>query len=70
VESVAAAHSSYYLAIMPLHAKLRGDDFPALRSQLKTMLAQIQEALAARAELPALAEALAAIPQDAPPVAP
>ena len=59
-EAVARDHSSFYLAIMPLHPKLGADDFPALRSQLKLSLLQIQEAFAQRANLMALAGELAA----------
>ena len=55
-ETVARDHSSFYLAIMPLHPKLGADDFAALSSQLKLALLQIQEAFAQRANLPALAE--------------
>ena len=58
-EAVARDHSSYYLAIMPLHPKLGGDNFAALRSQLKLALLQIQEAFGQRANLPALANELA-----------
>jgi hypothetical protein len=59
VEAVARDHSSFYLAIMPLHPKLGADNFAALSSQLKLALLQIQEAFAQRANLPALANALA-----------
>jgi hypothetical protein len=59
-EAVAQDHSSFYLAIMPLHPKLGPDDFPALRNQLKLSLLQIQEAFAQRANLLALARELAA----------
>ncbi|HZO47369.1 MAG TPA: hypothetical protein VFB68_15845 [Xanthobacteraceae bacterium] len=58
-EAVARDHSSFYLAIMPLHPKLGADDFAALGSQLKLALLQIQEAFGQRANLPALANALA-----------
>jgi hypothetical protein len=58
-EAVARDHSSFYLAIMPLHPKLGADDFAALSSQLKLALLQVQEAFAQRANLPALANALA-----------
>ena len=54
-----ADHSSFYLAIMPLHPKLGADNFAALSSQLKLALLQIQEAFAQRANLPALANELA-----------
>jgi len=58
-ETVARDHSSFYLAIMPLHPKLGADNFAALSSQLKLALLQIQEAFGQRANLPALANELA-----------
>ncbi len=58
-EAVARDHSSFYLAIMPLHPKLGADNFAALSSQLKLALLQIQEAFGQRANLPALANELA-----------
>ncbi len=70
VEAIADAQASYFLAIMPLHEKLSGDDYPALRSQLRALLLQVQETLTERAELLALAAQLAAQPQDAPATAP
>ena len=59
-ETVARDHSSFYLAIMPLHPKLGADDFPALRSQLTLSLLQIQEGFAQRANPMALAGELMA----------
>jgi hypothetical protein len=59
-EEVARDHSSFYLAIMPLHPKLGADDFPALRNQLTRALLQVQEAFVQRANLMALAGELAA----------
>jgi hypothetical protein len=56
---VARDHSSFYLAIMPLHPKLGADNFAALSSQLKLGLLQVQEAFAQRTNLPALANELA-----------
>jgi hypothetical protein len=58
-EAVARDHSTFYLAIMPLHPKLGADDFPALCNRLKLALLQIQEAFAHRANLLALAGELA-----------
>jgi len=58
-EAVARDHSSFYLAIMPLHLKLGADNFAALGSQLKLALLQVQEAFGQRANLPALANELA-----------
>ena len=59
VEALVQDHSSFFLAIMPLHPKLAGDDFSALRNQLKLSLLQIQEAFAQRANLLALVGELA-----------
>lgn len=58
-EAVVQDNSSFFLAIMPLHAKLGRDDFAALTGQLKLSLSQIQEAFAQRANLLALAGELA-----------
>jgi hypothetical protein len=63
-EAVARDHSSFYLAIMPLHPKLSADDFPALRNQLALALAQVQEGFAQRANPIALAgELVARVPK-------
>lgn len=58
-EVVVRDHSSFYLAIMPLHPKLGADDFAALTSQLKLSLLHIQEAFTQRSNLLALAGELA-----------
>jgi hypothetical protein len=58
-EMLVRDHSSFFLAIMPLHPRLAGDDFGALRQQLKLSLLNVQEALAQRANLLALAGELA-----------
>jgi hypothetical protein len=58
-EELARDHSSFYLAIMPLHPKLGADDFAALTNQLKLSLWHIREAFAQRANLLALAGELA-----------
>ena len=71
-EAVAEDHSPFYLAIMPLHPKLGADDFPALRSQLKLLLLQVQEGFVQRANLLELAGELAGrikkVESDAPAV--
>jgi len=59
-ETVAQDHSTFYLAIMPLHPKLGPDDFPALRNQLTLALLQFQNGFMRRADLPALAGELGA----------
>jgi len=66
VDAVVHEHSSLYLAIMPLHQKLAGDDFPALCSQLTTVLTQMQEVFAQRADSPALVGLLVAGGANAP----
>jgi hypothetical protein len=66
VDAVVHEHSSFYLAIMPLHQKLAGDDFPALCRQLTAMLKQIEEVFAQRADSPALAGFLVASGANAP----
>ena len=58
-EAVARDHSSFYLAIMPLHPKLGADNFAALTNQLKLSLLRIQDAFTQRSNLLALAGELA-----------
>ena len=65
-EAVVQEHSSYWLAIMPLHEKLHGDDFPALCVQLTGMLTQIEEAFMQRADMAGIAEQLASAANDTP----
>jgi hypothetical protein len=65
-EAVVQEHSSYWLAIMPLHPKLAGDDFAALCGQLRSMLSKIEETLSHTADLPTLAQQLADSVNDAP----
>jgi hypothetical protein len=59
IDAIAHAQASYYLAIMPLHALLSSDDFPALRNALNAMLAGMREQFRKRADLRALASLLA-----------
>jgi hypothetical protein len=67
IEMLVRDHSSFFLAIMPLHPNLAGDDFGALRQQLKLSLLHVQEALSQRANLLALAGELAGrMPKAAP----
>jgi hypothetical protein len=58
-EALSRDHSSFYLAIMPLHPKLGADDFASLRNQLTLSLQHIQDGFAHRANLLALAGELA-----------
>jgi hypothetical protein len=61
LDAISEEHASYYLAIMPIDARLQPDDFASLRNQLKSSLAAIGERLAADADLRRLAEMLAAL---------
>jgi hypothetical protein len=65
LDAIAEEHASYYLAIMPIDARLQADDFAGLRNQLKSSLAAIGERLAAEADLRRLAEMLAALAPEA-----
>jgi hypothetical protein len=58
-ETLARDHSTFYLAIMPLHPKLGPDDFASLRNQLTLLLQHIQDDFAQRANLLAIAGILA-----------
>jgi hypothetical protein len=60
VAAIADAYASLFLALMPIHEKLGGDDFGALSSTLRTTLAAAHGKLAERAELANLAAQLAA----------
>jgi hypothetical protein len=60
VEAIVEAFAGMFLALMPLHERLGGDDFPALRNALKTTLGDIRDKLVRRADLPVVAAALAA----------
>jgi hypothetical protein len=43
-----------YMAVMPIHERLRGQDFPTLQNYLKFTLCQIHDQFAAQADFPAL----------------
>lgn len=47
-----------YFALMPIHEKLRGSDFPAIRSYLRVTLCNIHEELTKRLDTSAVAAAL------------
>ncbi|MGH6771232.1 MAG: hypothetical protein ACRECO_19680 [Xanthobacteraceae bacterium] len=66
IEAITDSHAGYYLAIMPLHALLPGDDFPVLRNALHAMLAGVKEQFGKRADLRALAVLLPKHAPDAP----
>jgi hypothetical protein len=60
LESVAQAHASYCLAIMPIDPRLQPDDFAGLLDQLKLALAAARDRFAESADVPGLAAQLAA----------
>ena len=49
-----------YVNLMPIHERLRGPDFPALRNYLKVTLCNIHDELSKRADAPVLMDALQA----------
>jgi hypothetical protein len=49
-----------YIALMPIHKKLRGQDFPALKSYLKVTLCNVHDELAQRIDAKAVAHRLLA----------
>jgi hypothetical protein len=59
VKDIVEPFAEPYLALMPIHEKLRGRDFPALRNYLKVGLINIHGEFLRRADMPALIEALA-----------
>ena len=60
VEKIAESYSGLFLALMPIHAKLRGEDFPALRNQLGAMLRSARDQFIESADLPGLIDQLCA----------
>lgn len=59
ISAIVEASAGLFLALMPLHPMLAADDFPALRASLEATLGEIREKLVRRADLPAVAAALA-----------
>jgi hypothetical protein len=49
-----------YFALMPIHEKLRGRDFPTVRNYLRVTLCNIHEELSRRMNAPALVAGLRA----------
>ena len=52
-----------YFALMPIHERLRGRDFPTMRNYLKVTLCNIHDELVRRMDAPAVASALLARPR-------
>jgi len=51
-----------YFALMPIHEKLRGRDFPTTRNYLRVNLCNIHDELEERANVPAIVEDLRSMP--------
>ena len=59
VKDIPEPFAERYFALMPIHEKLRGRDFPAMRSYLKITLCAIHTELTRRMDAPALRLSLA-----------
>jgi hypothetical protein len=51
-------YAKTYFDMMPIHEKLRGHDFPALRSYLRVTMINIQQNLSDRLDAPAVIRSL------------
>jgi hypothetical protein len=51
-----------YFALMPIHEKLRGRDFPTTRNYLRVNLCNIRDELEERANVPAIVQDLRSVP--------
>ena len=58
IASIVSEFSPSFLALMPIHDSLSGDDFPALRKQLETALTEVHAGFARRAGARRLVAAL------------
>lgn len=58
IASIVSEFCPSFLALMPIHDSLSGDDFPALRQQLETALKEVHEGFARRAGARRLVTAL------------
>jgi len=58
VKDIPEPFAERYFALMPIHERLRGRDFPTTRNYLKVTLCNIHEQLARRADVVALVAAL------------
>lgn len=60
VGDIPARYAARYVAIMPIHERLRGQDAEAIHNYLKTNLIHMHHSFGRRADLPRLVAALAA----------
>jgi hypothetical protein len=59
VKDIPAPYAPSYMTLMPIHEKLRGEDFPTLHNYLKVTLCNIHAELVARADPRSLVAELA-----------
>jgi hypothetical protein len=60
VKDIPIPFAELYFGMMPINAKLRAPDFPAIRSYLRVSLINIHDELVRRGDIPAVARALLA----------
>jgi hypothetical protein len=60
VKDIPIPFADDYFGLMPIDAKLRAPDYPAIRNYLRVSLINIHDELERRADIPALAQALLA----------
>ena len=60
VKDIPIQFAELYFGMMPIDAKLRAPDFPAIRSYLRVSLINIHDELVRRADIPAVARGLLA----------
>jgi hypothetical protein len=66
VKDIAEPYAEPYFELMPIHERLTGRDFPALRNYLQVTLVNIHREFTERADLAALIAALAPVGATAP----
>jgi hypothetical protein len=60
VKDIPEPYANLYFALMPIHEKLRGEDFPTVQNYLKATLCNIHDELVTRADTRALVAELVA----------
>jgi hypothetical protein len=61
VKDIPEPFAQAYFALMPIHEKLRGRDYPTMHNYLRVTLINIHDRLVRRADVPALVAALSGI---------
>lgn len=65
VKHIAEPYAESYLEMMPIHERLKGRDFPAVRNYLQVTLVNIHQEFSQRADLSALTAALSRVGEAA-----